>query len=105
MMKTSKKTISTTQLIRKRAETHGNYRNTAEISSHLMAYLIDKQDYCADQKEFSFVQRDALSNICKKLARIIAGDPNFIDHWVDIAGYAELVVEDLTEKKDNDNKF
>jgi len=32
----------------------------------------------------------ALEMISLKLARIICGDPNFADHWDDIAGYAEL---------------
>ena len=43
----------------------------------------------------SYVQREALHMICSKLARIANGDPNHIDSWHDIAGYATLVVNDL----------
>ena len=26
---------------------------------------------------------------------LLAGDPDFLDHWIDIAGYAKLVVDGL----------
>ena len=35
--------------------------------------------------------------IFHKLARIANGDPTYIDSWTDIAGYAQLVVDDLNE--------
>ena len=33
--------------------------------------------------------------ICHKLGRIINGDPNYDDSWLDIAGYAQLIVNRL----------
>ena len=33
--------------------------------------------------------------IAHKIGRILAGDPNHIDHWLDIAGYATLVAKEL----------
>jgi hypothetical protein len=33
--------------------------------------------------------------ICHKIARILNGDPNYADSWVDIAGYAQLVADRL----------
>ena len=33
--------------------------------------------------------------IACKIARILSGDPNWRDHWDDIAGYATLVAERL----------
>ncbi len=33
--------------------------------------------------------------IAHKIASILAGDPNEIDHWRDIAGYATLIVKEL----------
>ena len=38
---------------------------------------------------------EALDMICHKIARIINGDPNHLDSWQDIAGYARLVAERL----------
>jgi hypothetical protein len=40
-------------------------------------------------------QREALEMICHKIARILNGDPNYADSWVDIAGYAKLVADRL----------
>ena len=45
-------------------------------------------------------QREALEMIAHKIARILNGDPNYADNWIDIAGYATLVANRL-EKEDN----
>lgn len=36
-------------------------------------------------------QQEALDHIVVKISRIINGDPDYIDSWVDISGYATLV--------------
>lgn len=38
---------------------------------------------------------EAIDLICTKMARIAHGNPNHIDHWLDIAGYSQLVVNRL----------
>lgn len=40
-------------------------------------------------------QREALEMIFHKIGRILNGDPNYADSWVDIAGYATLVAQRL----------
>lgn len=40
-------------------------------------------------------QAEAIALICQKLSRIANGDPNYSDNWVDICGYAQLVVDEL----------
>ena len=40
-------------------------------------------------------QREALDMICHKISRIVNGDPDYADSWIDIAGYATLVAERL----------
>lgn len=37
----------------------------------------------------------ALDTIMDKIARIINGDPNYVDNWHDIQGYAKLVEDRL----------
>jgi hypothetical protein len=44
-------------------------------------------------------QREACEMIAHKLGRIVNGDPNYADSWVDIAGYAQLVVNELESVK------
>ncbi len=43
-------------------------------------------------------QRECLDMIAHKIGRILNGDPNYIDSWVDIAGYAQLVVNRLEQE-------
>lgn len=38
----------------------------------------------------SAVQKQALTVIADKIARILSGDPNYGDNWHDIQGYAKL---------------
>ncbi|WP_294948256.1 DUF6378 domain-containing protein [Sulfurivirga sp.] len=40
-------------------------------------------------------QQEALEMIAHKIGRILNGDPNHVDSWVDIAGYATLIVNKL----------
>lgn len=42
--------------------------------------------------------------IAGKIARIINGDPNYVDSWHDIAGYATLIEQELKEKDANTTK-
>lgn len=44
-------------------------------------------------------QWEALDMICSKISRIVNGDPDYDDSWVDIAGYAQLIVNRLREEK------
>lgn len=41
-------------------------------------------------------QKQALTVIADKIARILNGDPNYVDNWHDIQGYAKLVEDRLT---------
>ena len=43
------------------------------------------------------VQRQALTVIADKIARILSGDPNYADNWHDIQGYAKLVEDRLPQ--------
>lgn len=36
-------------------------------------------------------QKQALSVVADKIARMLNGDPNYIDNWHDIIGYSKLV--------------
>ncbi len=42
-------------------------------------------------KTFADDQWEALEMIIHKVGRIVNGNPDKIDHWIDIAGYAKLV--------------
>lgn len=50
-------------------------------------------------KSLSDDQQEALDMIFHKVGRIINGDPDYADSWVDIAGYAKLVADRLEGKE------
>lgn len=44
-------------------------------------------------------QRQALSVIADKIARVLNGDPDYIDNWHDMIGYARLVEKRLQNEQ------
>jgi len=92
----------TTELLRERAKTHGDFKQNAEISQSLKLFFRKMKGY----KKLNMVQQEALDMIFLKLSRIMSGQPNVQDHWDDIGGYAELASRQIfkdnvvvTEKK------
>jgi hypothetical protein len=78
-----------------RGKRYGKFSEHAEISQRLKATI---QVYVTVRGcKLEPDQIEALSMIAHKIARIINGDPNYADNWVDIAGYAKLVADRLQE--------
>lgn len=50
-------------------------------------------------------QKQALETIADKIARMLNGDPNYIDNWHDIIGYAKLVEDRLIAEQSVDVEF
>lgn len=72
-----------------REATHGRFEETARIAQALKTTIVQ----CPTYENLTPAQREALDMIATKLGRIMSGDPNFKDHWDDIAGYAKLGAE------------
>jgi len=84
---------TTQALLDQRAKTHGNYMLHAEVSQDLKRTI---GHYISDwDKDIDDDMHESLDMIAHKIGRIIAGNPNVIDHWADIAGYAQLVANRL----------
>jgi hypothetical protein len=78
-------------LLTGREKTYGAYKNHALIAQRLKNIMRAEPKYGA----MTFYQKESLEMIQHKIARILNGDPNYADNWVDIAGYAQLVVNEL----------
>ena len=76
--------------LRARATTHGDFSEVAKVSQKLRYYMV-----ASAEAYLTNVQKEAIGMIATKLARIVCGNPNEADHWMDIEGYARLVREDL----------
>lgn len=96
--------MKTEDLIAERGKTHGNYEEHARAAQrikHVMQnFLIIRpasDNPIAPYHYLTESQRESLDMIAHKIGRILAGDPDFRDHWDDIAGYAKLVAERCTK--------
>ncbi len=82
-------------LIAERSRTHGDFRSTAWVAQTLRDVF--RHEIGWENK--SPVVREVLDAIALKLARILSGDADCEDHWVDIIGYAELVLIEIRAKE------
>jgi len=83
--------MSIEETLEERQKTHGEFSSHAEISQSIKREIMAASGYFM----LSTDQREALDMIAHKIARILNGNPNYIDHWHDIAGYATLVEMEL----------
>ena len=80
-------------LLEARGRTHGDYAVHALITQELKRVI---NHHVADlDRRLDDDMAETLAMITHKIGQIIAGDPGFADHWVDIAGYAQLVANRL----------
>ena len=84
---------TTNDLLAEREKTHGSFHNNAQTFQNLMLEMTYSEE--VDRvTQYTPVQKLALTQICLKLARI-KQNPQIPEHWKDIAGYVQLVVNDL----------
>lgn len=82
----NKTSNSINDILAQRQSTHGDFTDNARIMQTLKDAVMQE----AGWQKLSLVQREALHMILHKVGRIVSGNPNEPDHWLDIAGYATL---------------
>lgn len=80
------------QLLNERETRYGSFEDHARRTQALKDVLTDLDSSWVKMQPY---QREALEMITHKIARVLNGDPYYTDNWVDIAGYAQLVVDIL----------
>lgn len=86
-------TTAIDEVLTERGSRYGAFTTHAEITQRLKMVAAK---YLHNQgKELAPDQQEALDMIFHKIGRIINGDPDYADSWVDIAGYAKLVADRL----------
>lgn len=78
-----------------RGERYGLFENHAALSQRIKASMRSG----GGLRHLKDDQREALEMIAHKAARIINGDPDYPDNWLDIAGYAMLVHDRLEAER------
>ena len=79
------------QIITERKDTHGDFADDAGTSQSIKSVMRLGKNW----EELTPVQKEALEQIATKIGRILSGDPNHLDSWRDIQGYAKLVEDRL----------
>lgn len=82
------------KILDERGKRYGKFVDVAKATTDIQEALYDNMSL----DKLNLVSPDqsvAIDMICHKLARIAVGDINYVDNWVDIAGYAQLVADRL----------
>lgn len=80
-------------ILDERGSRYGNFYDHARVTFELKA--VARSFANEKDKVFDYDQMEAIDMIFHKIGRILNGDPNYADSWVDIAGYAKLVADRL----------
>lgn len=86
-------TDNVTQILNERGKRYGTFTGHAHVTQDLKEVI--RLHLLSRSKTLAPDQQEALDMICHKIGRIVNGDPDYDDSWVDIAGYAKLVADRL----------
>lgn len=75
------------EILVERGSRYGAFKNHAFITQQLKGSMQE----CPQWPLLAPHHQEALEMIQHKIGRILNGDPNYLDSWDDIAGYATLV--------------
>ena len=81
------------QTLQERGKRYGSFASHARIAQALKQTMWITTGWGQMKPD----QQQAIEVIADKLARILNGDPDYIDNWHDIQGYAKLVEDRLLE--------
>lgn len=76
-----------------RRKTHGSYADFAAMEQALQVAMREGVRY----EQLTLTQRSALNMIQHKIARILSGNPWHLEHWRDLAGYAQCAMDELAK--------
>lgn len=85
-------TINITDILTERGKEYGLFKDHASITQRLKYIMRTEYNWNA---KLDPDQCEALEMIAHKIGRILNGNPNNVDSWADIAGYAKLVADRL----------
>jgi hypothetical protein len=83
-------------ILNERGGRYGEFKTHAEITQKIKEALFSGASFAY----LEYDQKEALEMIAHKLGRIVNGDPNYLDSWVDIVGYTQLVIDRLKEDQE-----
>ena len=79
------------EILKERGARYGEFFNHACITQDIKEVMRATPNWA----NLSSAQKESLEMIAHKIGRILNGDPDYVDSWQDIAGYAQLIVAEL----------
>lgn len=74
-----------------RQSTYGEFKDHAMITQNIKKAMVDSKNW----RLLSESKKECLEMVAHKIGRILNGDPDYIENFRDIAGYATLVCRQL----------
>lgn len=87
-----KQTESVSAILDERGSRYGSFAENSRISQQLYDLVLRENELRKKRGTDSLKhhQLEALKQICAKMSRILSGNADYEDNWIDIAGYAQL---------------
>ena len=89
------------KILQQRGSTYGDFAELAEFEQ-VVKDIFKSRDNWWNLKPF---QRTAIEMIIHKLARIMNGNVDYKDNYVDICGYCQLVLNEIKKQEEQQNKI
>ncbi len=83
------------EVLEERGSRYGNFLEQATIVQEIKAVLHKQKNW----SKLADDQKECLEMLATKISRILNGDPDFVDNYIDICGYAQLIVNRLEKNK------
>lgn len=88
------------KMLEERGSRYGNFETHARLTQAMKDIFTNKDSKCLTcWDRLSPSQKEALEMVAHKIGRILNGDPNYLDSWLDIVGYVQLVVNELKDRE------
>lgn len=84
-------------VLKERGDKYGPFTSHAAITQGLKHTV--RMHLAVRDVRLTPSQQEALDMMFHKIGRIVNGDPDHIDSWLDIAGYATLIVNILKREQ------
>lgn len=79
------------KILEERGSRYGDFRSHAIITQNIKAAMRHSLNWAKLPNDM----KESLEMVAHKIGRILNGDPAYADSWIDIVGYAQLVVDRL----------
>jgi hypothetical protein len=89
-----KQYLGVEEILQERGDRYGKFSSHARLTQELKSTFLTYASN-SDTTLLTPYMQEALDMIFHKIGRIGNGDPFYDDSWIDIAGYSQLVVDEL----------